>query len=63
MKKVEEEGEGCVLYFCDPEEEVCVSLGKLKTLECTISKYLDIFYRKLREKLKLHIEKKGDIEK
>lgn len=24
---------------------------------------LDIFYRKLREKLKLHIEKKGDIEK
>jgi len=34
VKKVEEEGEGCVLYFCDPLEEVCLSLGKLKTLEC-----------------------------
>lgn len=27
-------GEGSVLYFCNSENDECLSLAKLKTIEC-----------------------------
>ena len=50
---VEKGGEGNVVYFCMEEDnkEVVLSLGKLKTFEYR-------FYRKIREKIKLIINKR-----
>ena len=33
-KSIKDEGEGCVIYFCDNETNECLSLAKLKTIEC-----------------------------
>lgn len=52
-KPINEEGEGCVLYFCNQENNECLSLAKLKTIECTyFLLILDRIARKMREKLK-----------
>jgi hypothetical protein len=53
-KSITDEGEGCVLYFCNSETNECLSLAKLKTIECTKFSYIyiDRIARKIREKVK-----------
>ncbi|CAD8160913.1 unnamed protein product [Paramecium octaurelia] len=50
---LKEMGEGSVLYFCNAENDECLSLAKLKTIEYRI-------IRKIREKLKSLVYKKID---
>ncbi|CAD8065097.1 unnamed protein product [Paramecium primaurelia] len=52
MKSIEEEGEGAVLYFLNDQDQ-CLSLGKLKTIEYKI-------HRQIRESLKDCIHQKGN---
>ncbi|CAD8072030.1 unnamed protein product [Paramecium primaurelia] len=52
ISKLQDDGEGNVLYFSDSQKE-CFSLAKLKTLEYR-------FKRKIREKLRLIITKNQD---
>lgn len=65
LKPITEEGEGCVLYFGNVQTRECLSLGKLKTVECRPEFYLDRLYRKIREKLKLflNLDANGSVQK
>ncbi|CAD8075568.1 unnamed protein product [Paramecium sonneborni] len=54
-QNLQEMGEGSVLYFCNSENDECLSLAKLKTIEYRI-------IRKIREKMKNLVYKNGNIQ-